>query len=88
MEAITVQKTSKYYITEFEIEEGFLNEACNSISNLPDNTASQTQKVDLRPEARGQGRSPHLPPSNAGCGLNALSAVQNANGCVLRTFSY
>jgi hypothetical protein len=29
-----------------------------------------------------------LPPSNAGCGLNALSAVQNANGCVLRTFSY
>jgi hypothetical protein len=26
MEAITVQKTSKYYTTEFDLEEGFLKE--------------------------------------------------------------
>ena len=59
--SIAVQKTSKYYTTEFDLEEGFLNGACNSISNLPENIAWQTH----RPEARGLGRSPHLPPSNA-----------------------
>ena len=38
--SITVQKTSKYYTTEFDLEEGFfLNGACLSISNLPGNTA-------------------------------------------------
>ena len=36
---ITVQKTSKYYTTEFDLEEGFLNGACISISNLPENIA-------------------------------------------------
>ena len=61
MEAITVQKTSKYYTTEFDLEEGFLNGACISISNLPENIAWQPH----RPEARGLGRSPHLQPSNA-----------------------
>jgi hypothetical protein len=39
MEAITVQKTSKYYTTAFDLEEGFLNGACISISNLPENIA-------------------------------------------------
>ena len=34
-----VQKTSKYYTTEFDLEEGFLNGACISISNLPENIA-------------------------------------------------
>jgi hypothetical protein len=58
-------KTSKYYTTEFDLEEGFLNAACISISNLPENIAWQTHKDDLRPEARGRGRSPHLPPPNA-----------------------
>ena len=47
--SITVQKTSKYYTTEFDLEEGFLNGACISISNLPENIAWQTHK----PEARG-----------------------------------
>ena len=47
--SITVQKTSKYYTTEFDLEEGFLNGACISISNLPENIAWQTH----RPEARG-----------------------------------
>ena len=47
--SITVQKTSKYYTTEFDLEEGFLNGACISISNLPENTARQTH----RPEVRG-----------------------------------
>ena len=37
--SITVQKTSKYYTTEFDFEEGFLNGACISISNLPENIA-------------------------------------------------
>ena len=37
--SITVQKTSKYYTTEFDLEEGFLNGACMSISNLPENIA-------------------------------------------------
>ena len=41
-----------------------LNRACTSISNLPENIAWQTHKDDLRPEARGLGWSPHLPPSN------------------------
>ena len=59
--SITVQKTSKYYTTEFDLEEGFLNGACISISNLPENIAWQTH----RPEARGVGRWHHLPPSNA-----------------------
>ena len=35
--SITVQKTSKYYTTEFDLEEGFLNGVCISISNLPEN---------------------------------------------------
>ena len=47
--SITVQKISKYYTTEFDLEEGFLNGACISISNLPENIAWQTH----RPEARG-----------------------------------
>jgi len=34
--SITVQKTSKYYTTEFDLEEGLLNGACISISNLPE----------------------------------------------------
>jgi len=38
-EVITVQKTSKYYTMEFDLEEGFLNGACISISNLPENIA-------------------------------------------------
>jgi hypothetical protein len=38
-----------------------LNGACISISYLPENIAWQTH----RPEVRGLGRSPHLPPSNA-----------------------
>ena len=38
-----------------------LNGACISISNLPENIAWQTH----RPEKRGLGRSPHLPPSIA-----------------------
>ena len=46
--SITVQTTSKYYTTEFDLEEGFLNGACISISNLPENIARQTH----RPEAR------------------------------------
>jgi hypothetical protein len=37
MEAIMVQKTSKYYTTEFDLEEGL--GACISISNLPENIA-------------------------------------------------
>ena len=37
--SITVQKTSKYYTTEFDLEEGFLNGARISISNLPENIA-------------------------------------------------
>ena len=38
--SITVQKTSKYYTTEFDLEEGFfLNGAYISISNLPENIA-------------------------------------------------
>ena len=37
--SITVQKTSKYYTTEFVLEEGFLNGACISISNLLENIA-------------------------------------------------
>jgi hypothetical protein len=45
---------------------GILNGACISISNLPENIVWQTDKDDLRPEARGLGRSPHLPPPNAG----------------------
>jgi hypothetical protein len=65
MEAIMVQKISKYYTMEFDLEEGFLNGACISISNLQENIACQTHKDDLRPEARGWGRSPHLPPPNA-----------------------
>jgi len=36
---IMVQKTSKYYTTEFDLEEGFLDGACISISNLPENIA-------------------------------------------------
>jgi hypothetical protein len=32
MEAITVQKTYKYYTTEFDLEEGFLNGACIQFS--------------------------------------------------------
>ena len=59
--SITVQKTSKYYTTEFDLEEEFLNGACISISNLPEDIAWQTH----RPEERGLGRSPDLPPSNA-----------------------
>ena len=47
--SITVQKTSKYYTTEFDLEEGFLNGACISIYNLPENIAWQSH----RPEARG-----------------------------------
>jgi hypothetical protein len=39
MGAITIQKTSKYYTTEFDLEEGFLNGACIRISNLPETTA-------------------------------------------------
>jgi hypothetical protein len=38
---------------EFDLEEGFLNEECISISNLPENIGWQTHKDDLRPEARG-----------------------------------
>jgi hypothetical protein len=38
MEVIMVQNTSKYYTTEFGLEEG-LNGACTSISNLPENIA-------------------------------------------------
>jgi hypothetical protein len=38
--SMTVQKTSKYYTTEFDLEEGFfLNGACISISSLPENIA-------------------------------------------------
>ena len=51
--SITVQKASKYYTTEFDLEEGFLNGACISISNLPENIARQTH----RPEARGPFKS-------------------------------
>ena len=48
--SITVQKTSKYYTTEFDLEKGFfLNGACISISSLPENIAWQIH----RPEARG-----------------------------------
>ena len=47
--SITVQKISKHYTTEFDLEEGFLNGACISVSNLPENIAWQTH----RPEARG-----------------------------------
>jgi hypothetical protein len=32
-------KTSKCYTTEFDLEEGFLNGACISIYNLPENIA-------------------------------------------------
>jgi hypothetical protein len=39
MEAIMVQKTSKYYTMEFDLEEGFLSGACISISNLLENIA-------------------------------------------------
>jgi len=39
MEAITVQKTSKYYTTEFDLKEGFYTEHVISISNLPENIA-------------------------------------------------
>jgi hypothetical protein len=39
MEAVTVQKASKYYTMKFDLEEGFLNGACISISNLPENVA-------------------------------------------------
>ena len=53
MEVITVQKTSKYYTTEFDLRERFLNGACISISNLPENVAWQTH----RPEARGPFKS-------------------------------
>ena len=35
--SITVQKISKYYTKEFDLEEGFLNGAYISISNLPGN---------------------------------------------------
>jgi hypothetical protein len=42
-----------------------LSGTCISISNLPEFIAWQTHKDDLRPEARGLGRSPNLPPSNA-----------------------
>jgi hypothetical protein len=38
MEVITGQKSSKYYTTEFDLE-GFLNAACISISNFPENVA-------------------------------------------------
>jgi hypothetical protein len=38
---------------EFDLEEGFLNGVCISISNLVENIAWQTHKDDLRPEARG-----------------------------------
>jgi len=51
--SITVQKTCKYYTTEFDLEEGFLNGACIGISNLPENIAWQTH----RPEARGPVKS-------------------------------
>jgi len=37
--SITVQKTSKYYTAEFDLEEGFLNGACIGISNLLENIA-------------------------------------------------
>jgi hypothetical protein len=37
--SVTVQKTSKYYTTECDLEEGFLNGACISISNLQENIA-------------------------------------------------
>ena len=37
--SITVQKTSKHYTTNFDLEEGFLNGACISISSLPENIA-------------------------------------------------
>jgi hypothetical protein len=84
MEAITVQKTSKYYTTEFDLEEGFLYGACISIYNLPENIAWQTDKDDLRAEARGPlksgawGRSPHLPPPNAGYGsIQCIRGINN-----------
>jgi hypothetical protein len=51
--ANTVQKTSKYYTTEFDLEGFYLNGACISISNLPENIAWQTHKDDLRPEVQG-----------------------------------
>jgi hypothetical protein len=34
-----VQKTYKYYTTTFDLEEGFLNGPCISISNLLENIA-------------------------------------------------
>jgi hypothetical protein len=37
--SIAVQKASKYCTIEFDLEEGFLNGACISISNLPENIA-------------------------------------------------
>jgi hypothetical protein len=37
--SITVQKTSEHHTTEFDLEEGFLNGAGISTSNLPENIA-------------------------------------------------
>jgi hypothetical protein len=54
---------------KFDLEEGFLNGACISISNLPENVAWQTHKDELRPEARGLEQLPHLPHLNAAYGL-------------------
>ena len=65
--SITVEKTSKYYTTEFDLEEGFLNGACISISNLPENIAWQIHRLEAQgPLKSGTwGGRPHLPPSNA-----------------------
>ena len=70
--SITVQKTSKYYTTEFDLEEWFLNGACISISNLPENIAWQTHG----PQEWGLEQSPHLPPSNAATELHI------SNNCI------
>jgi hypothetical protein len=62
-----------YYTTEFDLEKRILNGACISISNLPENVAWQTDKGDLRPEARGPlksgawGGRPTCHPQTAAC---------------------
>jgi hypothetical protein len=45
--------------------------------NLPENIVRQTHKDDLQPEARSLGRSPHLPPPNAGYGDHIFSFIKS-----------
>jgi hypothetical protein len=58
-----VQKTSKYYTMEFDLEEGFFYGAYISISNLPENIAWQTHKDELGLK--------HTAPSRVGSGAVA-----------------